>query len=310
MKRMLVLGATSEIAVATLKEFARQDNWHFILTGRNIKALHELAHELENSSDLKCSCQCHYFDTAMTTAQMKLLWDIIVANNATKEELCSSSQSVTEEEGALSLSSTEAGSSSFTTTQLAATTSSSTSSSKLSSSKSSSSASSLDAVFCSIGLLGDQIAARHDIALAKEIFDVNFNGLVPILSWAADYFEERKSGSLMVVSSVAGERGRCSNYCYGASKAAMSAFLSGLRVRLFSSNVHVMTIKPGYVATRMVAHKKLPPYITASVETVARDIVKGYNKRSDIVYTMWIWRYIMLGTRILPEFIFKRLSMF
>ena len=138
----------------------------------------------------------------------------------------------------------------------------------------------------------------------------NFNGLLPMLTATAQYFKQQRSGSIMVVSSVAGERGRCSNYCYGSSKAAMTAFLSGMRCSLLPYNVHVMTIKPGYVATRMVAHKKLPPYITASTQRVAKDIVKGFKRRSSVVYTMWLWRYIMAVVRLIPEFIFKRLNMF
>ena len=168
----------------------------------------------------------------------------------------------------------------------------------------------LDALFCSVGYLGDQKKAEQDIRECELIMQANFNGLLPMLTATAQFFKQQRSGSIMVVSSVAGERGRCSNYCYGSSKAAMTAFLSGMRCSLLPYNVHVMTIKPGYVATRMVAHKKLPPYITASTQRVAKDIVKGFKRRSSVVYTMWLWRYIMAVVRMIPEFIFKRLNMF
>lgn len=168
----------------------------------------------------------------------------------------------------------------------------------------------LDALFCAVGYLGDQKKAEQDIRECELIMQANFNGLLPMLTATAQYFKQQRSGSIMVVSSIAGERGRCSNYCYGSSKAAMTAFLSGMRCSLLPYNVHVMTIKPGYVATRMVAHKKLPPYITTSTQRVAKDIVKGFKRRSSVVYTMWLWRYIMAVVRLIPEFIFKRLNMF
>ena len=168
----------------------------------------------------------------------------------------------------------------------------------------------IDVLFCAVGYLGDVHLAQYDVSLAAKVMQSNFNGLIPILSWCAEEMEERQQGSLLVISSVAGVRGRASNYCYGAAKAAMNAYLSGLRVRLQRHGVQVMTILPGYVATRMVAGRKLPPYITASVDTVAQDIVRGYKQRRDILYTMWLWRYIMAVTKLLPECIFKRLYMF
>ena len=109
-----------------------------------------------------------------------------------------------------------------------------------------------DAVLCAVGLLGDQTAARHDTDAADRILRVNFTGLVPLLSMAADTFEQRQSGLIIGISSVAGDRGRGSNYLYGSAKAGFSAFLSGLRVRLAPSGVQVLTVKPGLVASPML----------------------------------------------------------
>lgn len=110
-----------------------------------------------------------------------------------------------------------------------------------------------------------------------------------------------------MISSVAGDRERASNYYYGAAKAAMTAYLSGLRARLFSKNVHVMTVLPGFVRTKMIAHIQTPPKLTASPEQVEHDILKGMHKHSSVVYSKWIWRYIVLVIKHIPEIIFKRL---
>ena len=313
MRRMLVLGATSEIAIATLHEFAKEEPWHMILCGRNLSELEKLKTKLESH---KCTCEVKHYDTSMSAAEQLQLFNECLGQgtNVKHTKVQDNALAATQITKVNPLAATQ-------TTEFnalaAATTSASNAAAKYIAKQSmqvswhqSSQFIGLDAFFCSVGYLGDQKKAEQDIRECDLIMQANFNGLLPMLTATAQYFKQQRSGSIMVVSSVAGERGRCSNYCYGSSKAAMTAFLSGMRCSLLPYNVHVMTIKPGYVATRMVAHKKLPPYITASTQRVAKDIVKGFKRRSSVVYTMWLWRYIMGVVRLIPEFIFKRLNMF
>jgi len=166
----------------------------------------------------------------------------------------------------------------------------------------------IDAVLCAVGLLGDQIAARHDNDAADRILRVNFTGLVPLLSMAADTFEQRQRGLIIGISSVAGDRGRGSNYLYGSAKAGFTAFLSGLRARLEPNGVQVLTVKPGLVASPMLEGRDLPPYLIASPETVARDIANAVRKGRHTLYSPWYWRVIMLVVKHLPERLFMRLK--
>lgn len=166
-----------------------------------------------------------------------------------------------------------------------------------------------DAALCAVGLLGEQQAAQHDAKLAEAIVTSNFAGLIPVLSLLADYFEAQGRGSIMGISSVAGDRGRASNYFYGSAKAGFTAFLSGLRNRLALRHVHVMTVKPGFVATRMTENMKLLPVLTASPDNVASAIWNGFRKRRNVVYVKWIWCPIMLVIRHIPENIFKKLKL-
>ena len=114
---------------------------------------------------------------------------------------------------------------------------------------------------------------------------------------------------MAVIGSVAGDRGRGSNYLYGAAKASIEAFTSGLRMRLFKSGIHVLLIKPGFVATAMTADMNLPPLLTASPETVAKDIQYDVHKRKDVLYTPWFWNLIMWIIRWIPAVLFKRLKL-
>lgn len=324
MRRMLVLGATSEIAIATLHEFAKEEPWHMILCGRNLSELEKLKTKLESH---KCTCEVKHYDTNMSAVEQLQLFNECLGQGT-------NTQHTKVQGNALATTQTTAFNTSVTATITAVNSSATASTTAFDASATASTDAynadvndiakqsmqvswhqssqfiGLDALFCSVGYLGDQKKAEQDIRECELIMQANFNGLLPMLTATAQFFKQQRSGSIMVVSSVAGERGRCSNYCYGSSKAAMTAFLSGMRCSLLPYNVHVMTIKPGYVATRMVAHKKLPPYITASTQRVAKDIVKGFKRRSSVVYTMWLWRYIMGVVRLIPEFIFKRLNMF
>jgi len=166
-----------------------------------------------------------------------------------------------------------------------------------------------DAVICVFGYLGDQDKGRTDFNEALRVIGVNYTGAVSILNLIAEDFEKRGQGAIVGVSSVAGDRGRQSNYIYGSAKAGFTAYLSGLRNRLAKSGVHVMTVKPGYVRTRMTENLELPSMLTASPEKAAKDIYCGLQKGRNTVYTLWIWRWIMCIVQHIPECIFKRMKL-
>ena len=156
--------------------------------------------------------------------------------------------------------------------------------------------------------MGDQQRAQKDFKEAKKIIDTNYTGIVSIFNIIANVFEKRKSGFIVGISSVAGDRGRKSNYIYGSAKAALTAYLSGLRNRLYGSKVHVMTVKPGFVDTKMTKGMDLPEKLTAKPKEVAKDIYIAQQKGKDILYTKWIWKWIMLIIKIIPEWKFKGMS--
>ena len=159
-----------------------------------------------------------------------------------------------------------------------------------------------------VGYLGEQEKAQNDFEEAQKIMDTNYTGLVSILNIVANDFEKNKNGFIVGISSVAGDRGRKSNFIYGSAKAAFATYLSGLRNRLFNSNVHVLTVKPGFVATKMTEGLDLPAKLTAKPEEVANDIFKSQQKGKNVIYTKWFWRYIMLIIKNIPEFQFKKMS--
>ncbi|MGX5819188.1 SDR family oxidoreductase [Chitinophaga lutea] len=166
-----------------------------------------------------------------------------------------------------------------------------------------------DVVICVFGYLGDQAKGQRDWNEAARILHTNYTGAVSILNVAAEEMDARKSGMIIGISSVAGERGRMSNYLYGSAKAGFTAYLSGLRNRLFHTGVHVMSVQPGFVYTRMTENLTLPPLLTARPEQVAKDIFQAAGKKKNVLYTRWFWRYIMLIIRNIPEFIFKKLKL-
>lgn len=166
-----------------------------------------------------------------------------------------------------------------------------------------------DVVVCAFGYLGDQELTRTDFGETRKVIDTNYTGEVSILQTVAADFESRGGGTIIGISSVAGDRGRQSNYIYGSAKGAFSIYLAGLRNRLAKSGVHVMTVKPGFVDTKMTAGMDLPPPLTASPDKAAKDIYRAFKKGRNTVYTLWVWRYIMLLIRSIPEFIFKKMTM-
>lgn len=147
-------------------------------------------------------------------------------------------------------------------------------------------------------------------AVVEQVFQVNLVSAAVILEQAAEHLERRGSGVIVAISSVAGDRGRQSNYLYGASKAGLTAFLSGLRNRLFARGVPVVTIKPGFVDTPMLHGRKVPAsFLVASPVSVAAAIVRAVERRRDVVYVPWYWRGVMAVITSLPEWVFKRLRL-
>ena len=161
---------------------------------------------------------------------------------------------------------------------------------------------------CVVGLLGDQRAHETDLEAAVGVMRANYEGPATILGVIANAFEARGSGTIIGVSSVAGDRGRATNYVYGSAKAGFTAFLSGLRNRLAKKGVHVMTVKPGFVATRMTEGMKLPPALTATPEAVAERIFGAYQKGANVIYAKPVWRLVMAIIVSIPEAIFKKLK--
>lgn len=166
-----------------------------------------------------------------------------------------------------------------------------------------------DVAVCVVGLLGDQAESLRDPAAAQRVMRTNYIGPALLLGALAERFEQRGSGVLVGVSSVAGERGRATNYVYGSAKAGFTAFLSGLRSRLADSGVHVVTVKPGFVRTRMTDGMALPAWLTATPAEVASAVVEAIQRRREVVYVRRVWCPIMFAIRALPERFFKRMKM-
>lgn len=166
-----------------------------------------------------------------------------------------------------------------------------------------------DITICVFGYLGNQEKAMKDWSEAAAIIHSNYTGAVSILNVAANYYAAQGRGSIVGISSVAGERGRQSNYLYGSAKAGFTAYLSGLRNRMYASGVHVATIQPGFAYTRMTEHLQLPPLLTATPAQVGEAVYKAVTHKKNTVYVKGIWRWIMLIIRSIPEFIFKKMKL-
>ncbi len=166
----------------------------------------------------------------------------------------------------------------------------------------------IDVALVAHGTLPNQGQSETDIPYAISEFRTNAESVIACLIGLSGHFESQGKGVMAVIGSVAGDRGRASNFFYGAAKAAVDTYASGLRARLYKSGVHVLTIKPGFVATSMTAELDLPERLTTSPENVARDIQRAITKRKDVLYTPWFWKWIMLIIRWIPAEIFKRLK--
>lgn len=166
-----------------------------------------------------------------------------------------------------------------------------------------------DTLVCVVGMLGDQTQAESDPDHATQVIRTNFEGPALLLDMFAARFAARGHGLIVGVSSVAGDRGRASNYVYGAGKAGFTAYLSGLRNRLAGQGVHVATVKPGFVRTRMTADMDLPGPLTATPEQVADRILALQTRPKDVVYVLRIWWLVMSIIQAIPEQIFKKLKL-
>jgi short-subunit dehydrogenase len=166
----------------------------------------------------------------------------------------------------------------------------------------------MDIAYLAHGVLGDQAAAEQDFHVAAHILHTNLVSAVSLLTWLANFCVQRHAGTLAVLSSVAGDRGRKSNYLYGASKAGLSAFLAGLRNRVDREGVTVLTIKPGPVRTAMTSTMKGSEKF-ADVDKVAATIVKAIDNRADTLYVPFQWQPIMFVIRHIPERFFKKLNL-
>lgn len=162
---------------------------------------------------------------------------------------------------------------------------------------------------CVVGVLGEQPVSQADPQAAALVMRSNYEGPALLTAIIANRFEARGSGTIIGISSVAGDRGRASNYVYGSAKAGYTAFLSGLRNRLSKRGVHVMTVLPGFVRTKMTAGMDLPPRLTAEPEAVAEAIFNAAAKRRDVIYVKPIWRLVMTVIKAIPERVFKGTSL-
>jgi decaprenylphospho-beta-D-erythro-pentofuranosid-2-ulose 2-reductase len=166
----------------------------------------------------------------------------------------------------------------------------------------------MDIAYLAHGILGDQTEAERDFNTAAQILHTNFVAPVSLLTWLSNFCIQRHAGVLAVISSVAGDRGRKSNYLYGSSKAGLSAFLAGLRNRVDREGVTVLTIKPGPTKTAMTAGMPKSEKF-ADVDSVAESIVNAIEKRKDVLYVPFQWQPIMFIIRNIPERIFKKLNL-
>src|SRR6266571_1524157 len=166
----------------------------------------------------------------------------------------------------------------------------------------------LDMVLIAHGTLADQEKCQRSVAETLQEFTTNCTSIISLLTILADYFEQQRRGCIAVISSAAGDRGRQSNYVYGAAKGAVSIFLQGLRNRLDKSGVAVVTIKPGIVDTPMTAALK-KGLLFANARGVGQGVYQAMKKRKEVVYLPWYWRPVMFMMRRIPEPVFKKLSM-
>lgn len=166
----------------------------------------------------------------------------------------------------------------------------------------------IEGVVLAFGYMGEQEKATRDCRELQAVINRNYTGACSILATCANYLELKKTGFLVAFSSVAGDRGRQSNYVYGSAKAGLSTYLQGLRNRLHPLGVQVLTVKPGFVDTSMTFGKS-GTFLVADPKDIARDVVKAIDRKKTVIYTPWFWRWIMALIKAVPESIFQRLKL-
>jgi short-subunit dehydrogenase len=166
-----------------------------------------------------------------------------------------------------------------------------------------------DITVCVFGIMDEEDLAFDQWAVTERMINTNYTGAVSILNIAAKYYLSKQSGTIIGISSVAGDRGRASKLIYASAKAAFTTYLAGLRNKCFKQKVHVMTVQPGFVYTRMTENLPLPKMITSTPAEVGDIIYKAYLKKKNIIYVKWFWRYIMLIIKNIPEFQFKKMKL-
>jgi len=167
-----------------------------------------------------------------------------------------------------------------------------------------------DLLFCASGFLGKNTdEGLYDLVNTYKIVEINYSKLIYLINFFAQKMEKRSKGTIIALSSVAGERGRQSNFIYGSAKAGFTTYLAGLRNYLFHKKVHVMTVIPGFMDTQMTADIETPKPLTAQPEQAANIIYKAYKKKRNVVYVTFVWWGIMMIIRNIPEFIFKKMKM-
>lgn len=162
---------------------------------------------------------------------------------------------------------------------------------------------------CVFGILVDEDLAFDDWDLTQQMINTNYTGAVSILNVIAKHYISMKQGTIIGISSVAGDRGRASKLIYASAKAGFSTYLSGLRNKCFKDKVHVMTVQPGFVYTKMTENQQLPKTITSTPVEVADIIYNAYLKKKNLIYVKWFWRFIMLIIQSIPEFMFKKMKL-
>lgn len=159
------------------------------------------------------------------------------------------------------------------------------------------------------GYLGENEKARTEWTECARTIHTNYTGAVSILNVISEFYRSQKKGCIVGISSVAGERGRQSNFIYGSAKAGFTAYLSGLRNRMFKEGVHVATIQPGFVYTRMTENLPLPALLTAKPEAIGVAVYNAVINRKNVVYVKWFWRWIMFIIKSIPEPMFKKMKL-
>ncbi|MBX2925311.1 MAG: SDR family oxidoreductase [Chitinophagaceae bacterium] len=163
-----------------------------------------------------------------------------------------------------------------------------------------------DITICVFGYMNDNEVVINSQEETLRTIHTNYTGAVSILNIVAQEYASQKKGTIAGISSVAGERGRQSNYIYGSAKAGFTAYLSGLRNKMYHSNVHVLTVLPGFVYTKMTEHLTLPKLLTASADQVANAVYNAVQRKKNVIYVKWFWRWIMYIIKWIPESIFKK----